>query len=222
MWRKALLRWLLLWLVVSAIPLLLLRAADALPCALPTVDASALRAVATRWRRPAPRPTARPWWASLAPRNVSWRLRDGQQDGTGWYLSPTTGTSSQRGLVGATRGWSVGLRWDLGGLFMPQLPSSPGATLQTERVERLLTRLAVHLRVLAGLHRRALDVTAQTPQCRDLRNLATAPALVVEGVSGATAGAVRWPSTASFGQLSGGRPAPRFGAPPPLSPRRRP
>ena len=194
MWREALLRWLLLWFVVSALPFALLRAASASPCVLPSVNPAALRAVATGWHRSKPQPAPRPWWASLAPSSLSVQLRDARQDGTGWYLSPTTGTSSQRGLVGATRGWSVGARWDLSRLFDTNQAAARGATAQTERVERLLSRVAVQVRALAKLRSQALDVAAETSQCRALRERAMAAALVVEGVSGSETATVVWPA----------------------------
>ncbi len=195
MLRSLLLRWVVLWLVAMAVPLLALRVAYAASCEVPALRTTAVRAVVQRWSRPGPEAETRPLWAALLPTTISWQLRDSDYDGNGWYLSPTTGTSSHRSLLGLTRSWAISARWQIGALFdvPPSRAISPLARL--DRIERLVNRLAVQARALATIGDRAGRVVGDSRDCLLAQRQAAAVALAIEGLLGPRSNAVRWPNS---------------------------
>ncbi len=170
------------------------RSAEASPrCPLPTVDIVQLRRAMRRLRRPSRAPDRpSPWWM-LAPRHVRYGFRQADSDGTGWYLGHSSGTMSERGLAGTTRGHVVGVTWDLSPLWHAAVKSRSHVD-QTVALDKALARVAVYARRLAATAARAEVAASGTLDCRRHLAIAAVDAAVLEALFPRREGVIVWPS----------------------------
>lgn len=183
-------RWLVFWLVVSAAPTLFLRIAVAQPCSTPRLATGALVELGQRWRTPPPKPIQPSRWRGLVPSHVAWRLRDTARDGMGWYVNPTTGTTSQTGLTGNTTGWSVQVRWDLRALFLEPTPPRKQRVARLLGVDKLLQRIAAHGGQLNAIDEQAKQLSLRSQDCAPLQRRAALIAATIEALCGPSAGLI--------------------------------
>ena len=201
-----------LFSAVILVPSILTGAAHAAPCALVEVDPRGVSRALQRLRRPPPPPDRPGIWRVLVPRRVGVTLRDQSYDGVGWYAG-STGTESERGLFGTTKGYSVQVQWDLAPLFRDGPPRAD-PLVRSERLERVASRIAAVYRVLGKARSAARGLTADDPACAALKPRAAAAVMVLRAVLGRPVASPDPPPTS--------RSRPRPGAPsarPPAAPR---
>ena len=152
------------------------------PCEVVRVDSERVSKLLGRWRTPPPAPSRPGLWRVLLPRRVALTRRDQDYDGVGWYAG-STGTESERGLFGNTRGYSVTVQWDLAPLWSAR-PARPDPLARAERMERVASRLALAHERLLRASSEAGRLSRSDPRCPRLRARARSALLVLRAVLG--------------------------------------